>query len=416
MVKETLADWEQKNQKIRGLFKILCDPFYLVRCYNEIRSIPGNMTKGATPETLDKIDFPWFERTTEKLKKHQFRFSPARRIEIPKANSTKLRPLTIATPREKIVQKGIQLIFQAIWEKKFLDSSHGFRPNRSVHSALKALYLKGQTYTWVIQGDISKCFDKIPHSIIIKNLSKEIADTSLLNLVRDFLNAGHINPHTKRLEKPGVGVPQGGVLSPVLCNIVLHEFDTFVHNAITKFERGKKRRHNPEYQKLQLQKRQAKTVREKLELLRKKRTITHGDPLDPNFRRMMYVRYADDFVILIIGTKAEAALMKARCKDALNRLCGAELSEEKTLITHMKEGFSFLGADIRKLDKNMEFLGKTGIGTKTRVFTRRLQFNAPLKKLIANLEKASMVKKNGLGKVTPISCTKLTNKTHYDIL
>jgi hypothetical protein len=111
---------------------------------------------------------------------------------------------------------------------------------------------------------------------------------------------------------------------------------------------------------------------------------------------MMYVRYADDFVILVIGSKDDATMTKLRAKDALARLCGAELSEEKTLITHMGEGFNFLGSFIRKLCKNTEFLGSTGIGDKSRVFTRRLQMNAPMLKLIANLEKAGMLKRNSL--------------------
>jgi len=267
-----------------------------------------------------------------------------------------------------------------------------------------------------VQGDISKCFDRIPHSIVIKCLQEQIADVAFINLIRKFLSVGYIDPKTKRLVHSEVGVPQGGVLSPILCNIVLHKFDEFMANQIANFEKGKKRRHNPEYQKLQHLRRTAKTQRDKLRYLQLLRKITHGDPMDPNYKRMMYVRYADDFVILVIGSKDDAAMAKIRAKDAFKRLCGAELSEEKTLITHLGEGFTFLGADIRKLYKNTEFLGKTGIGGQSRVFTRRLLMRAPLKKLLANLEKADMLKRNTLGQCIPTSCRKLNNLPHFDII
>lgn len=213
-----------------------------------------------------------------------------------------------------------------------------------------------------------------------------------------------------------IGVPQGGVLSPVLCNIVLHKFDEFMAKYISIFEKGKKRRHNPEDPKLQYLRRSGMPKSDKLPCLNLERTIPTVDPLEANIKRMMYVRYADVFVILVIGSKDDASLAKIRAKDALNNLCGAELSEEKTLIKNMQEGLSFLGADIRKVGNNTEDLGKTGIEGKERVSTRRLLINTPITKLIANLEKAGMLKKNSLGQCIPRSCSKLTNLSHYDIV
>lgn len=250
----------------------------------------------------------------------------------------------------------------------------------------------------------------------MKCLQEVIADVGFLNLIQNFLNAGHIEPQTGRLVQSNIGVPQGGVLSPILCNIVLHKFDEFMANHINKFEKGKKIRHKPEYQKLQYLRKSAKTQRDKLTYLQLKRSIPHGDPQDPNYKRMMYVRYADDFVILVIGSRDDAVITKLRVKDGLARLCGAELSEEKTLVTHMSEGFNFLGAYIHKLEKNTEFLGTTGIGNKSRLFTRRLQMNAPMLKLLAQLEKAGMLKKSSLNQCIPICCTKMTNLSHYDIV
>lgn len=225
-------------------------------------------------------------------------------------------------------------------------------------------------------------------------LKEFIADVGFLNLVHKFLSAGHIDPKTGRLIKGDIGIPPGGVLSPILCNIVLHKFDEFMARYISSFDKGKKRRHNPEYQRLLYLRKKAQIRKEKLTYLKWMRVIPHGDAKDPNFKRMMYVRYADDFVILIIGSMNDAILVKQRAKDALKRLCGAELSEEKTLTTRMGEGFNFLGAFIRKLKKNTEFLGSTGIGEKERVFTRRLLMNAPILRLLTNLEKAGMLKRN----------------------
>lgn len=146
MLLETLDECKRKNQKVRNLMRILGDPFFLVESYGAIKSNPGNMTRGSTSVTLDKIRFEWFEQTAGNLLTNKFKFNSSRRVEIPKPNSDKTRPLTIAPPRDKIVQKAIQTILQAIWEELFRNSSHGFRPNRSVHSALKSVYAKGQTY------------------------------------------------------------------------------------------------------------------------------------------------------------------------------------------------------------------------------------------------------------------------------
>lgn len=415
MIEETLASSSKCGQKTRGLMRIISDPFYLMKSYEEIKSVPGNMTKGSTNETLDKIDKEWFEATGKKIRENQYRFQISRRVEIPKPNSNKTRPLTIASPRDKIVQKGIQMILEAIWEGKFTNSSHGFRPRRSVHSALKAIYQKGQTYKWVIQGDISKCFDKIPHEIVYNYLKEEIEDKAFLNLIRTYLTAGYKDPKGT-IVRQKIGIPQGGILSPILCNIVMHKFDLFVEEQIKKFERGKTRRHNAEYQRLQHLRRKADNIKLRKKYLNEMRQIPHGDQMDPNFKRMMYIRYADDFVIMVTGTKDESIMMKNRCKEALRRLCGAELNEEKTLITNMKEGFTFLGADIRKLPRQAQYTAFGGSKARNRIVTRRLLLNAPIKSILEDLRKNRFLRRNNKGEYFPISVTNLTNLTHYDII
>lgn len=251
---------------------------------------------------------------------------------------------------------------------------------------------------------------------MLKYLKEEIGDKAFLTLILSFLQAGHQDPKTKKKIQNNIGIPQGGILSPILCNIVLNKFDEYMENAIKKFEKGKYRRHNPEYQKLVHQRRKAKTLQERRECIKQMRLIPTGDPQDPNFKRMMYVRYADDFIILITGTKNEANVIRARCKDALMRLCGAVLNIDKTLITNIQEGFTFLGAEIHKLQRTKEFLSYGGKNSGNRIMTRRLVINAPIQKILKNLEKAGLGRRNSSGKYLPQSCTKLTNLSHYDIL
>lgn len=271
----------------------------------------------------------------------------------------------------------------------------------------------------MVQGDISQCFDRIPHSIVINCLKEAIADTAFLNLIERFLTGGHISPNSGRLiHSEEFGVPPGGVLSPILCNIVLHKFDEFMANYISSFEKGNKILKDPEDQKIQYLRITAKTQKDKLKYLQQKGRYLMGErpSATPDFKRMMYVRYAYDLIILVIGSKDDAILAKVRAKDVLKRLCGGELNEEKTLVTHMGEGFHFLGAEIRKLRNNTSFVGTTGIGGEGRVFTPRLLMNPPLTKLLAHLVKAGMLKPNGQGEYIPISCNKLTNLCHYYIV
>lgn len=226
-------------------------------------------------------------------------------------------------------------------------------------------------------------------------LKDQIADTAFLNLIKKFLQTGYIKPDTKETVATNQGIPQGGILSPILCNIVLHNFDEFMKEYIDKFERGKNR--NTEHLKQQYRKRIAKTFKESQKYLNLMREIPARDPMDPNFKRMHYIRYADDFIILATGSIDEARLTKIRIKDALKRLCGAELNDGKSLITNMKDGFEFLGALIRKLSKP-EFLGRYGDGNNTKVHEGRLLLNAPINQILMSLKKAGFVKRVSINK------------------
>lgn len=269
---------------------------------------------------------------------------------IPKPGKKEGRPLGVGAPREKIVQKGIQIILETIYEPRFLDCSHGFRPNRSTHSALKLLHLKTNHHKWVIQGDITQCFPSLPHSVIMDLIRKDIACDRTLELIKKALTVGYVNSKSGQILKSNVGTPQGSVLSPLLANLVLHELDVYIQERIIpEFHRGRKRRTNPAYNALvntRYGKKKGVTPEQKKAALKEMLTLPRADTKDPNYRRSMFVRYADDFVFLFDGPRSEAITIKAMIKDFLSQL-GLDLNDEKTIISHISEGFHFLGAHIQ---------------------------------------------------------------------
>lgn len=282
------------------------------------------------------------------LRSGNFSFSPTRRVLIPKPGKKELRPLSVGSPREKIVQKAITIVLEEIWEKKFSPNSYGFRPKKNLHQALYQIYRNGSAYNWVIQGDISKCFDMIPHSTILNIIQNKIKCDKTVQLVNKSLKAGYIDPKTGEHITSKLGTPQGSILSPLLANIVLNQLDKQVENIKPKYETGKKRGINKVYdaitsktQNIQKFKPGSSEVRK---LANMRRKIPSMDVLDPNFKRLMYLRYADDFVVLVIGSKDDTINIKLKIANALRLFCGLELNVDKTLITATKTGFSFLGA------------------------------------------------------------------------
>jgi group II intron reverse transcriptase/maturase len=416
IVKKELQTCCNKQNTYNGLVNILKNPAFLVACYEEIRGKPGNMTKGSIKGTLDDLTWEWFEDLGRKLARGQFTFSPARRVMIPKANG-KERPLGINSPREKIVQKALVAIMEQIWEPIFSPNSHGFRPNRSVHSALETLYLQGGNYTWVIQGDISKCFDNIPHDIIMDRISKKIKCARTLELIKKALKAGYVDPDTGSTVKGYLGTPQGSVLSPLLSNIVLHELDSYMEDLRKSFNKGKYRQRNTEYNKLELKRRRTEDPDIRKECLLAMRKLTAYNPNDPNFRRLLYVRYADDFVVLVIGSHKDAMNIRRRIKDVLSIRCGLSLNLEKTEINNIQEeGFNFLGAWISRANMRKNSLMKTKSGIRRRM-TTRMRVYIDSKKVYKKLVDAKLAKTRH-GNIVPRGTAKnaMINLSHYEIV
>uniref|UniRef100_UPI0020014B30 hypothetical protein n=1 Tax=Exserohilum turcicum TaxID=93612 RepID=UPI0020014B30 len=417
--KDQLNKYVNKNYEYNGIINMLANPLFLCACYNEIKSKPGNMSKGTSEETLDGINMQWFEKTGQMIKSGEFRFTPTRRVMIPKPGKSEMRPLSVGSPREKIVQKALTVILEAIWDSRFSNNSYGFRPNKSLHQALYQLYRNGSTFQWVIQGDISKCFDKIPHHIIMERISNTVKCDKTLQLIRKSLTAGYIDPMNGTHVRPTEGTPQGSVLSPLLANIVLNELDHCVAKMKSSFEIGKKRARNPEYDKLtsriqHLQKTQPGSDEIKA-LAVQRRQLTSSLPIDPNYKRMMYLRYADDFVILISGNINDAKHIKNRIADIIDKKCGLELHKDKTLITAVKEGFQFLGARCVTASAIKAGLSKSEKGNPSR-YRMRMRIEIPINQLLNKLKnnKFTKIDSNGLPQAT--ARRDLVNFTHFEII
>lgn len=402
-----------QSHKYQALIKLVSNLDVLIMAYELIKSNTGNTTPGTTGETLDGITKAWLEKLSAELAQGRFEFKPSRRVWIPKKDGSLTRPLGVANPREKIVQKAISMILEGIYEPRFSDTSHGFRPDRSCHSALHQMSLGVKSgFSWVIEGDISKCYDSIPHKIIIEILKENIACEKFLTLINRSLQAGYIDPKNSQIIKEKVGTPQGSVLSPILCNIVLDKLDKFIEDLKEKFNRGEARRIVPEYRKIQRLSYNDRTPQQK--------QMRAVDVMDPNFKRLFYVRYADDFIVAVLGSKEETENLKIEIKEFLSEKLGLTLNMDKSKVTSLKKGFNFLGAEIfvKKFNDTKEQprvkYQRNGKNIDAK-FHPRIVMHAPIKSLLDKLVERKFIKAVNK-EYYPIGLTRMFTHDHEDIL
>jgi group II intron reverse transcriptase/maturase len=338
----------ERGLHLERVYRSLFNPDLYLLAYANLYSNQGAMTKGTTGETVDGMSLAKIKSIIDEIKTERFRWTPVRRTCIPKANG-KTRPLGIPTWRDKLVQEVIRLILEALYEPQFSDASHGFRPERGCHTALTTVQRTWKGTKWFVEGDIKGCFDNIDHSVLLNILRKKIHDGRFIALVEGLLKAGYLEDW--KFNRTHSGTPQGGVASPILANIYLNEFDRFVtQELIPAYTKGDKRKPNPEYERLRSRAKKAKAKGD-MEKYRywstQARLIPSTDAYDPSFRRLRYVRYADDFLLGLIGTKAEAEAIKQQVKTWLTENLKLELSDDKTLITHAtKDRAKFLGYEV----------------------------------------------------------------------
>jgi len=344
---------EKPEVKFDKLFQKLYNIRLWIMAYEQIAAKPGNMTAGADGSTVDGMGLKLIVDTIAELKASRYKPKPVRRIYIEKANG-KLRPIGIPGFADKLLQTVARLILEAIYEPTFSDASHGFRPNRSCHTAL-AQIKKMTGIRWWVEGDIAGFFDSLCHDTLLRILSKRITDQRFLHLIEQFLRAGYIEDW--QYNKTYSGTPQGGNLSPILSNIYLNELDQCMVEKVNEFNKGKRRQWRREYWRVcDRRKRAKKKARQTgdwtaYKALTKEMLETQAtEPQDPSFRRMYYCRYADDFLIGITGSKGEAQAVKVWLSAYLKEALHLELSAEKTWVTHAEKRVRFLGYDIKRGD------------------------------------------------------------------
>lgn len=361
----------QKDYKYERLYRLLYNEEMYLIAYQNIYSNNGSMTKGTDNLTVDGMSLERIQKIILALKDESYQPKPVRRTYIPKKNG-KMRPLGIPSFEDKLLQEVIRMILEAIYEGYFEYSSHGFRPNRSCHTALDKIQKTFTGVKWFIEGDIKGFFDNINHNTLIEIMRERINDERFLRLIRKFLNAGYIENWT--FHNTYSGTPQGGIISPILANIYLDKFDKYVNEYIQQFNKGKRRMRTTEYRKneTELSKaraalKNAKNENERKEAilrireLEKERVnIPHSDPMDSNFARLFYIRYADDWICGVIGSKENCKAIKEDFKNFLYDELQLELSEEKTLITNAQKAAKFLGYEIRIRHSNLTKRDKTG--------------------------------------------------------
>lgn len=363
-VLKALSDHSQSSDyKYERLYRYLFSEEMFSVAYQRIYAKQGNMTPGTDGKTIDEMSLERIERLIASLKDESYQPHPARRVYIPKKNGKK-RPLGIPSFEDKLVQEVVRLLLEAIYEGHFEGTSHGFRPHRSCHTALGMIQKSFAGAKWFIEGDIKGFFDNIDHNVLISILRERISDERFLRLIRKFLNAGYVEDW--KYNKTYSGTPQGGIVSPILANVYLDKFDKYIKEYAAKFRKGDRRSINPDYwrlnnKKTRLKQKLQKTSDEQMrksylyeiaQLSKQMLSTPHKDAMDADFRRLQYVRYADDFLISVIGSKSECETIKADITQFMREQLKLELSDEKTLITHAQDKAKFLGYEIfiRKSD------------------------------------------------------------------
>ena len=390
-----------RNMRNRDLF---------LMAYGKIYANKGATTLGTDPtDTIQGMSLARIDKILEQLRNGTYQWKPSRRIYIPKKNG-KMRPLSIPNWSDKLVQEVIRMILESYYEPQFRHSSHGFRPCRSCHTALHKIKHQWRGTKWFIEGDIKGCFSNICHQKLLDLLSHKIHDNRFLKLIREMLKAGYIDDWV--YHQSYSGTPQGGIVSPLMSNIILHELDCFVEDIIIpQYTKGDVRKANPVYSKIIGQKQKARRDNNKYlykSLSQAQRTVPRGDTKDPNYRRLRYIRYADDFLLGFAGSKSEAIVIKEQISQFLQGI-NLQMSEEKTFITHaLTQKARFLGYEICTRRCNTKLV-KRPDGVKARSINDSIELRVPSdvrSKWIARYSKA--------GK--PIHIGSYTELSDYEIV
>src|SRR5260370_4184245 len=379
---ELIRERGKKELPLERVYKLLFNKDLYLMAYGKIYRNDGAMTHGVTDESPDGMSLEKIDAIIEALRYERYQWLPARRTYIPKKNGKK-RPLGMPVWSDKLVQEVIRLILENYFEPQFSDHSHGFRPERGCHTALREIYRNWKGTTWFIEGDISQCFDNLSHELLLKELSEKIHDGRFINLIRELFDAGYMEDWT--FNETLSGVPQGGIVSPILSNILLSKLDKFVEAVlIPQYTKGVKRKVNLEYKRLMVSSRhyRQRGNTEKAEDLRKQaQRLPTQDVNDPEYRRIKYPRHAEDFPLGFCGPKSEPEEIKRQLGTFLHDELNPTLSPTKTLITHARtEAARFLGYEVtnRQVDEKRTIRNASdGTRTKCRTVNGQIGLQVP---------------------------------------
>ncbi|PGM50799.1 group II intron reverse transcriptase/maturase [Bacillus cereus] len=404
VVLSNLQKQSQKEEyKFRRLYRNLYNPEFYFTAYDNLSKNDGALTMGVDKRSIDGFSIEVIEELIEALKQRAYQPFPSKRVYIPKKDGKK-RPLGIPSFADKLVQEVVRMILEAIYEPTFSISSHAYRKGKSCHTALQEIQKTFTGSNWFIEGDIKGFFDNINHHTLIGILRKRIEDEAFIELIWKFHNTFS-------------GAPQGGIISPLLSNIYLNELDQYMTNYIQQFNQGKKRKNNPEYQrkytqmrstirkhKHALEKEQKEEAQQHLEqakaLKKELQTTPYSNLMDSTYKRLTYVRYADDFLIGVIGSKYDARYIKKALTEYLMKTLQLELSSEKTLITHASEKYAgFLGYNIRVFRGSAP--RKDAIGRVCRYLNGKVQLKMPHEAWVNKLKKYQAIKMSADGTWMP---------------
>lgn len=346
---EIIHERGKRGLPLERLYRHLFNPELYLRAYGKIYRNDGAMTPGVNAETVDGMSLKKIQSIIEALRYERYRWTPVRRTYIDKKNSSKKRPLGLPTWSDKLLQEVIRSLLEGYYEPQFSDFSHGFRPGRGCHTALQEIQHQWRGTVWFIEGDITDCFGSLDHPIMRSILAEDIRDGRFLRLIDGLLQAGYLEDW--RYHETLSGAPQGGILSPLLSNIYLNRLDRYVETTLLPvYNRGDRRRPYLPYMRLHkaVWKLEKKGQREGTRPMRRQlQQLPSRDPNDPDYRRLHYLRYADDWLLGFTGTRREAEDIKDKVGRFLGHRLKLELSEQKTLITHGRtEPARFLGYDI----------------------------------------------------------------------
>ncbi len=398
---------KNKSYRFERLYRNLYNPEFYLLAYQNIATSQGSMTVGTDGNTLDGMSMERIEKIIVKLRDHSYQPNPARRVYIAKKNSSKQRPLGIPSTDDKLIQEVVRMILEAIFEPTFCEYSHGFRPNRSCHTALSEITTLFTGAKWVIEGDIKACFDSFDHHITVELLRRRIEDEAFLSLMWKFLRVGYMEQWS--YHSTYSGSPQGSGVSPILANIYLNELDVFIQSLKQSYDKGSSRcrKVHKDHDKVRWAFRKAKKnlenahTEENLKAFKEAQkimlTTSHLDEMDEGYKQLQYNRYADDFLIAVSGSKEDAQKIKEQVRSFLKNSLRLTMSEEKTHITHSSEKMRYLGYDIRVSRSQDTKRTKKGL---QRVWYGKVQLYVPKEKWIAKLHEygALKIKKDEKGK------------------